>query len=91
MIEALTGQGFDLATLRAEPMPWIIGVTAAMGPFVSVTLHELGHSWVALRVTRPIILVERVLFPFVFEFDLATRSLGAAVGGDTDIEEPYTD
>jgi Zn-dependent protease len=27
----------------------VIGVAAALGLFVSVTLHELGHSWVALR------------------------------------------
>ena len=48
-IEALTGVGFDLARLRAGSTPWVIGVTAAVGLFVSVTIHELGHSWVALR------------------------------------------
>ena len=48
-IEGLTGVGFDLAELRAGSMPWVIGITAAIGLFVSVTLHELGHSWVALR------------------------------------------
>jgi Zn-dependent protease len=48
-IEGLTGVGFDLAQLRAGSMPWVIGITAAVGLFVSVTLHELGHSWVALR------------------------------------------
>lgn len=48
-IEGLTGVGFDLAQLRAGSMPWVIGVAAAVGLFVSVTLHELGHSWVALR------------------------------------------
>ncbi len=49
VIESLTGRGFDLEVLRAGEMPWVIGVTAATGLFVSVTLHELGHSWVALR------------------------------------------
>ena len=48
-IERLTGVGFDLAQLRAGSMPWVIGITAAVGLFVSVTIHELGHSWVALR------------------------------------------
>jgi len=48
-IESLTGVGFDLGALRAGSMPWVIGVVAAVGLFVSVTVHELGHSWVALR------------------------------------------
>jgi Zn-dependent protease len=48
-IEGLTGVAFDLAQLRAGSMPWVIGIAAAVGLFVSVTLHELGHSWVALR------------------------------------------
>jgi Zn-dependent protease len=49
IIEGLTGVGFDVATLRAGVTPWIIGIGAAVGLFVGVTLHELGHSWVALR------------------------------------------
>jgi Zn-dependent protease len=48
-IAGLTGVGFDLTALRAGVTPWVIGVTAAVGLFVSVTIHELGHSWVALR------------------------------------------
>ena len=48
-IESLTGVGFDLAALRAGSTPWVIGVLAALGLFASVTVHELGHSWVALR------------------------------------------
>jgi len=48
-IAGATGVGFDLAVLRAGSTPWLIGVVAAVGLFVSVTIHELGHSWVALR------------------------------------------
>ncbi|MFB6354731.1 MAG: site-2 protease family protein, partial [Halobacteriales archaeon] len=48
-IEGLTGVGFDLARLRAGSTPWVIGLVAAVGLFASVTVHELGHSWVALR------------------------------------------
>ncbi|AEN04852.1 site-2 protease family protein [Halolamina sp.] len=48
-IEGFTGVGFEPGRLRAGLTPWIIGITAAVGLFVSVTLHELGHSWVALR------------------------------------------
>jgi Mg2+/Co2+ transporter CorB len=42
-------------------------------------------------VARPIRLVELALLPLVVPFDLLTRSLGTALGGDADIEEPYTD
>ncbi|QLK24839.1 site-2 protease family protein [Natrinema zhouii] len=48
-IEGFTGAEFDLSQLRAGTTPWLIGIAAALGLFVSVTLHELGHSWVALR------------------------------------------
>jgi len=49
LIGGLTGTGFDLAVLRAGSMPWLVGLLAAVGLFVSVTIHELGHSWVAMR------------------------------------------
>jgi len=43
-IEWLTGTGFEDGVLDRESTPWIIGVTAAIGLFVSVAVHELGHS-----------------------------------------------
>ena len=49
LIEGLTGVGFDPERLRAGSTSWVIGIAAAVGLFVSVTIHELGHSWVALR------------------------------------------
>ena len=49
LIEGFTGIGFDLTVLGAGTTPWVIGIAAAVGLFVSVTFHELGHSWVALR------------------------------------------
>jgi Zn-dependent protease/CBS domain-containing protein len=49
LIEGFTGVGFDIARLRAGATPWLVGVAAAVGLFASVTVHELGHSWVAMR------------------------------------------
>jgi Zn-dependent protease/CBS domain-containing protein len=48
-IEGLTGVPLDVADLQAGNTPWLIGTLAAVGLFVSVTLHELGHSYVARR------------------------------------------
>jgi Mg2+/Co2+ transporter CorB len=47
-------------------------------------------TW-SLRVARPIAAVEFVLSPVVFVFDGVTRRLTGLVGGDADIEAPYTD
>ncbi|MFB6218802.1 MAG: site-2 protease family protein [Halobacteriaceae archaeon] len=49
VIGGLTGVAFDVPALRAGATPWLVGSTAAVGLFVSVAVHELGHSWVALR------------------------------------------
>ena len=49
LIQQYMGVSLDVAALRAGSLPWAIGILAAVGLFVSVTLHELGHSWVALR------------------------------------------
>jgi len=54
--------------------------------------YGLGNAeeW-SLRTARPVWVVERLLLPIVVVFDFVTRRAGAVVGGDPDIEEPYTD
>ncbi|WP_135825647.1 site-2 protease family protein [Halorussus ruber] len=39
----------DAAALQVGNTPWLIGISAAVGLFVSVALHELGHAWAARR------------------------------------------
>jgi Zn-dependent protease/CBS domain-containing protein len=48
------GAGLDAAALTVGPLPWALGVTAAVGLFAGVVLHELGHSLVARRYGYPI-------------------------------------
>ncbi|MDG5775575.1 site-2 protease family protein [Haloarculaceae archaeon H-GB2-1] len=49
LVTGFTGTPLDLSVLRAGTTPWLIGAVAALGLFVSVGIHELGHSWVAMR------------------------------------------
>ena len=48
-LNMLWGANFDVGMLTAGSMPWVIGIVAAVGLFVGVVLHELGHSLVAMR------------------------------------------
>ncbi|WP_434521158.1 CBS domain-containing protein [Halorubrum sp. AS12] len=43
------GLGIDTAAVAAGNTPWILGLSAAVGLFVGVLLHEFGHSLVAMR------------------------------------------
>ena len=49
IVGGLAGTALDLARLQAGTTPWLVGTVAAVGLFVSVTLHELGHAWAAMR------------------------------------------
>jgi len=53
-LNTLWGSNLDAAALSAGLMPWILGAAAAVGLFVAVVLHELGHSVVAMRYGFPI-------------------------------------
>ena len=49
------GAGIDVAAVTSPWwMPWTLGLTAAIGLFVGVLLHELGHSLTAQRYGFPI-------------------------------------
>ncbi|MFB6096290.1 MAG: site-2 protease family protein [Haloferacaceae archaeon] len=47
LVTALAGRPVDPAALAGSR--WAIGIAAAVGLFVSVALHELGHAWTAMR------------------------------------------
>ncbi len=45
----IVAANLDPAVLSTGALPWVLGVVAAVGLFVGVVLHELGHSVVAMR------------------------------------------
>jgi len=81
-----------------EPGPSVAVATVLAATLVLVfgeivpKSYGLGHArtW-SLRVARPIALVERLLGPVVTVFDFVTRGFTRLLGGDTGIEEPYTE
>ncbi|USZ66982.1 CBS domain-containing protein [Halorussus salilacus] len=53
-LNLLWGVNLDPEVLTAGSQRWVLGAIAAVGLFVAVILHELGHSLVAMRYGFPI-------------------------------------
>lgn len=49
VVNEISPQAIDTATVQSGSMPEVVGVATAIGLFVGVLLHELGHSWTARR------------------------------------------
>lgn len=54
VLNGLLGTELTIEPLTTGVTPWLLGLTAAIGLFGSVLLHELGHSLVAIRYGFPI-------------------------------------
>ncbi|AGB33410.1 peptidase M50 [Natrinema pellirubrum DSM 15624] len=65
--EAL-GAGIDVGAITGGPIPWLLGLAAAVGLFVGVILHELGHSLTAQRYGFPIDSITLWLFGGIASF-----------------------
>ncbi|NGM68582.1 CBS domain-containing protein [Natronolimnobius sp. AArcel1] len=54
LLNTALGAGIDTEAITGGMTPWILGFIAAVGLFVGVILHELGHSLTAQRYGFPI-------------------------------------
>ncbi|QCC58631.1 CBS domain-containing protein [Natrinema thermotolerans] len=68
ILNEVLGAGIDIGAITGGPIPWLLGLTAAVGLFVGVVLHELGHSLTAQRYGFPIDSITLWLFGGIASF-----------------------
>jgi Zn-dependent protease/CBS domain-containing protein len=61
--------GIQTTSLTGGATPWVLGTVAALGLFVGVVLHELGHSLVAMRFGVTIESITLWIFGGIASFD----------------------
>ena len=62
LLNDVWGAGLPVGPLEDGAIRWVLGLSAAIGLFVGVVLHELGHSLVAIRYGYPISSITLWLF-----------------------------
>jgi Zn-dependent protease/CBS domain-containing protein len=69
LLNGVWGADIPVGTLEGGTIRWVLGLAAALGLFVGVVLHELGHSAVALRYGYPISSITLWLFGGIAQLD----------------------
>lgn len=49
LVDSIAPRAVDVAAVQSGTAPVVVGIATALGLFVGVLLHELGHSWTARR------------------------------------------
>lgn len=75
LINGVLNASLDAAALTGGSLPYVLGTAAALGLFVSVLLHEFGHSLTAMR--------------FGYEIDSITLWLFGGVASFTEMPEDW--
>jgi len=70
----LFAQMLDVPTDQLQLPPYFLGFLLSVGLFVSITLHELGHSWVALRQNIQIQNITLMFFGGIAQLDNLPRT-----------------
>ncbi|MFB6183100.1 MAG: CBS domain-containing protein [Haloarculaceae archaeon] len=69
LLNQVWGAGISTGSLTPGLTPWILGAVAALGLFVGVVLHELGHSVVAMQYGVGIDSITLWIFGGIASFD----------------------
>jgi len=69
LLNDVWGAGLPVGPLEEGAIRWVLGFSAAVGLFVGVVLHELGHSLVAIRYGYPISSITLWLFGGIAQLD----------------------
>ena len=69
LMNEVWGAGIPVEPLSSGQLPWLLGIAAAVGLFVCVVLHELGHSLTAMRFGFPISSITLWLFGGIAQLD----------------------
>ena len=62
LLNTIWGADLPVGPLEEGGVRWVMGLAAALGLFTGVVLHELGHSFVAIRYGYPISSITLWLF-----------------------------
>jgi Zn-dependent protease/CBS domain-containing protein len=69
LLNDIWGAGLPVGPLEDGAIRWVLGLSAALGLFVGVVLHELGHSLVAIKYGYPISSITLWLFGGIAQLD----------------------
>ena len=69
ILNEIWGTTLPSDTLSTGNIRWVLGLSSAVGLFVGVILHELGHSLVAIRYGYPISSITLWLFGGIAQLD----------------------
>jgi Zn-dependent protease/CBS domain-containing protein len=69
LLNNIWGAGLPIGPLEDGAIRWALGLSAAVGLFVGVVLHELGHSLVAIKYGYPISSITLWLFGGIAQLD----------------------
>jgi Zn-dependent protease/CBS domain-containing protein len=69
LLNDIWGAGLPVGPLEDGAIRWVLGFSAALGLFVGIVLHELGHSLVAIKYGYPISSITLWLFGGIAQLD----------------------